>query len=104
VAHRGGWASGAAGRDRPDGVPTAKGGRTAAGEASHYPAVLRAGGRGEVEPQWGKRERRVHGGSSHLGEGTTSMVCPNPRWGRRSEGGGGRKSDGEEFCPWGPAE
>jgi hypothetical protein len=54
VAHRGGWASGAAGRDRPDGVPTAKGGRTAAGEASHYPAVLRAGGRGEVEPQWGK--------------------------------------------------
>jgi hypothetical protein len=24
------------------------------GEASHYPAVLRAGGRGEAEPQWGK--------------------------------------------------
>jgi hypothetical protein len=66
-----------AGRDWCGGIPTAEGGRAVIGEALRYPAALRAGGRGEAEPNGGKMRRRAHGGSSYLGEGKTSVAWSN---------------------------
>jgi hypothetical protein len=69
-----------AGRDRRGGVPTVEGGRAATDEAPRYPAALRAGGRGEAEPNGGGgMGRRAHDGSSYLGEGTTSVAQPDLR-------------------------
>jgi hypothetical protein len=92
------------GRKRPARRRSNGGGRLGVtGEAPRYPVALRAGGRGEAEPngeKWGGECMTVALTSVRGRRRQRGQICGE---GRCSDGGGSRKSNGEG-CPWGALE
>jgi hypothetical protein len=69
------------------------------------PRLCKSEGGVRAEPKWEKWGAGGARGSSHLGEGTTSVVRPNSRWGAAlRQWGRSKKQRGGGFCPWGASD